>query len=135
MKTAISLFLGLIFSAAANASTVCSGPNLYYSNIVHKFGMQPPPGMETGKTVIVYNGEVLVNETHYAGLGGYSSPDYLVGFDGERVVLNSTGNSVRGSMTYEQTAVLNKVNPVNFGDVVELAREYVVCKIDWAHHP
>ena len=135
MKYILALLLPMVFSAAAGATTICSGPNLYYSNIIHKFGMQPPAGMETGKTVIVFNGEVLVNETHYAGLGGYTSPDYLVGFDGERLVLNSTGNAVAGSITFEQVAVLNKVNPLNFGDVEELAREYVVCKTDWAHHP
>lgn len=122
------------FSAYAG-STVCAGPTLYYSDVVQDLGAQPMPGTVIGKTVVVYDGETLVNEERIAGLGMYKPHSHTVQFEGSPVVVEDEGNRTAGYVTFYQMAVLYKTDEANPATGEEVAREGVVCRTRWAMVP
>lgn len=132
MKQLFAFFLLTLFSTASNANYfVCSGPNLYYSSIRHVFGPKPPPGTEIMKNVIVYKGDVLLNES-ITEIGLSSQNSYSVNLEGSKVTLESTGDANYGSHTFKQMAVLLQVKDEV---TIELAREAVICNRTWAEVP
>jgi hypothetical protein len=129
----IALAAFSFMSALAHAShTVCASENLYYSAVRHDFGIQPPPGTELGKLVIVHEGKTLVEQTHVEGLGGYTIPEYEVNFVGPEETLSKSGSAVSGARVYRTVAVLSTAAPA---EIEEIERTAVVCEETWAMVP
>jgi hypothetical protein len=136
MKTKFQILMLVValFPLVGSAtSTVCSSETLYYSNVRHDFGTQPLPGMETGRRVITYDGQILVNRV--IKQSKHEFEPYAVTLTGEAKVLFQEGNQVFGSSIFTQTAVLTKISLENPEQGEEIARQPVVCRSTWAMVP
>lgn len=132
LKNWLLLGMALASSLASASHTVCSAPEFYYSRTHVDSGAPPPPGTLVGTLTIAAKGRVLVKEQFFANLGHYGLRRYDVAFDGEKQVLNETGNPVAGARVYRIHAVLKQVPPF---PAAELLRTPVVCEETWAMVP
>ena len=104
--------------------------------MTYDFGAQPPKGTETGKVVIVYDGEVLVNQTIVAGLGQFTQNEYYLDFLDNQHVLAKNGDMLSGSATYFVTAVLYKADETNPAMGEEITSEPIMnCHQTWKAVP
>jgi hypothetical protein len=114
---------------------VCAGPDLYYSSQRMDYGMPPMPGMLLGTTVIAYKGKVLLNRDDIMGEGQYSYPEYNIEFEGERSVVETSGNQVAGATIFLDVATVYKIDGVNPSTKKEVGTEGVLCTKTWALVP
>ena len=135
MKKIIILLTFFSTTSAQAGSTFCSGPTMYYSDVTEDHGIEPPEDALIGKTVIVYDGNVLINRKKFSGFKKLQSLTHSVKFEGEEIVLETTGNQTSGDTTYTQVMVLYKLDKLNTDESEEIARESVVCKTSWAMVP
>lgn len=98
-------------------------------------GTPPPTGMVTGTHVIVFDRVVLLSYDSVAGLHVQGQPPYQVKLFGEKTVLEQTGNMTFGSITFKQSAMLIKVDPMDPSVSEEIGDDEVVCKRTWAMVP
>jgi len=130
MKNLLLLAVAFVGSFSYGSYTVCSSPDLYYSSVRHDFGTPPPPGIETGKLTIVFQGKVLVDQVFYNG--EFVEPAYEVKFLGPKDVLLETGKPIAGRSVYNEVAALKGPG---LSAEVEIMQIPVLCENTWAMVP
>ena len=125
-------FLGLILLftplVTVASSTVCSSEKLYFSDVHADLGAPPSNNMILGRTVIVYDGKLLLDLKTLQGAPKPSSPSYSVTLQGAQQILAKEGNATAGALVYKRTAVIKKIN---IAHPMVVASEAVVCRNVW----
>jgi len=144
MSKLILIFtLGILSIGAFAGSTVCSGKDLYYSDVRFDMGMRPPIGYKIGHRTIVFQGKVLVRHdlimNSFPGqvTGGLMLPakSYVINLAHDDIeVIHTSGNTIGGSKVFKTMATLVK-NPLPGQEDNVIANEPVICENKWAMVP
>ena len=128
MKVFFTLMIsGILVSTGAFASSiVCSNENLYYSKTA---GINPNT---SDSEILLYKGEVLLKVPGDPRFPGFPMK---ISLEGEKRPLKQEGDETSGTSIFQQTIVLNKIQPpsdTNHSGHVEIGRENdILCRQIW----
>jgi hypothetical protein len=131
-NTLVLTVIGLLSLSAQAGSTVCAGPNLYYSSVHADYGTKPPTGAFLGSFNLVFKGQILVSEKYLVGENKQSDNTYSVEFS-EGEVVATDGNIKLGSQISKKTATIYsyKVTPDVPSELEVVGTEEVTCTKSW----
>lgn len=127
-KLLLLIVSGIVSTTGFASSTVCSGEQLYSSNVRFDSGIAPYPGKVTGTHVIVYDRKILLSYDTVEGLHPHGVAPYQVRFEGPRDILAEDLGRAETKRVFSVMAVVERVDPMTHKFIEEVGREQVVCR-------